>query len=344
MTFKLSVLDQSIASASRPQAEAIRNTLALAPHCEAFGYHRFWVSEHHNNATIVGTAPEILLGALAASTRTIRIGSAGVMLPHYAPFKVAEQFRVLDALAPGRIDLGLGRAPGSDGRTAYALNPQAAERPAQFPSDIIDLHAWLNGGPLRDGHPFAAVRAFPAGETAPQIWVLGSSDYGAQVAAHFGLPYAFAWFFTDGHGAETALRAYRATYKPSEDYPTPHAALCVWALAADTAEEARYHFTSRARFRLMRDRGQFLPLETPEAALAHTYTSDDQSRMDHFARQAFIGTGSDVASRIAALVRDTGVQEIAIVTWATDEAVRIKSYRLIMEAMGGAGPDAAASG
>lgn len=333
MTLKLSVLDQSIATAGRPQSAAIRNTLALAPHCEVFGYHRFWVSEHHNNATIVGTAPEILLGALAATTKTIRIGSAGVMLPHYAPFKVAEQFRVLDALAPGRVDLGLGRAPGSDGRTAYALNPQAAERPAQFPSDIIDLHAWLNGGPLREGHPFDGVRAFPAGDTAPQIWVLGSSDYGAQVAAHFGLPYAFAWFFTDGQGADTALRAYRESYKPSEDYANPYAALCVWALAADTAEEAHHHFASRARFRLLRDRGQFTPLETPEAALAHDYAADDRARMDAFAQRAFIGTGPDVAARIRALATETGVDEIAIVTWATDEAVRIKSYRLIMDAM-----------
>jgi luciferase family oxidoreductase group 1 len=330
----LSILDQSIASAGRPQAEAIRNTLALAPAVEAMGYHRFWVSEHHNNATIVGTAPEILLGALAATTQTIRIGSAGVMLPHYAPFKVAEQFRVLDALAPGRVDLGLGRAPGSDGRTAYALNPMANERPAQFPSDIVDLAAWLQGTPLRDGHPFTSVKAFPAGETAPQIWMLGSSDYGAQVAAHFGLPYAFAWFFTDGQGAESALRFYRDTYKPSEAYPEPHAALCVWALAADTAEEARFHFMSRARFRLYRDRGHFLPLVTPEAAAAEAYSDADRARLDHFARAAFIGTGADVAERITALVKETGVQEVAIVTWATDEAVRIKSYRLIAKAMG----------
>ena len=220
---KLSILDQSIATAGRPQAQAITNTVALAKAVEAMGYERFWVSEHHNNATIVGTAPEILIAAIAATTSRIRVGSAGVMLPHYSPYKVAEQFRVLDALAPGRIDLGLGRAPGSDGRTAYALHPLANERPAQFPNDIRDLQAWLAGTPLRDGHPFQGVQAFPAGETSPEIWVLGSSDYGAQVAAHFGLPYAFAWFFTDGAGGDMAMKLYFDNYKPSARPPEPTA-------------------------------------------------------------------------------------------------------------------------
>ena len=331
---KLSILDQSIATAGRPQGEAIRNTLALAPQVEAMGYHRFWVSEHHNNAAIVGTAPEILLGALATQTTHMRIGSAGVMLPHYAPFKVAEQFRVLDSLAPGRIDLGLGRAPGSDGRTAFALNPMANERPAQFPSDIRDLQAWLAGTPLADGHPFGAVRAHPAGDTTPEIWILGSSDYGAQVAAHFGLPYAFAWFFTDGQGAETALRLYQDNYRPSERHPEPNAALCVWALAAETEDAAQHHFWSRARFRLLRERGQFLSLEAPEAAMAYDYTDADRDRMNGYRRAAFVGTGADVAARIRDLAERSGVQEMAIVTWATDEAARVTSYREIARAMG----------
>lgn len=330
---KLSVLDQSIAVVGRPQGEAIRNTLALAPNVEAMGYQRFWVSEHHNNAAIVGTAPEILLGALATRTSRIRIGSAGVMLPHYAPFKVAEQFRVLDALAPGRIDLGLGRAPGSDGRTAFALNPLANERPAQFPNDVRDLQAWLAGTALREGHPFAAVHAHPAGDTMPEIWILGSSDYGAQVAAHFGLPYAFAWFFTDGQGADTALRLYRDNYQPSQRHPEPNAALCVWALAAETEEAALHHFWSRARFRLLRDRGLFLALETPTAAMSHDYTDADRAKLDTYRRAAFVGTGSDVAARIRDLATRSGVQEIAIVTWAADEAARVQSYRVIAAAM-----------
>ena len=262
---RLSVLDQSIAVVGRPHGESIRDTIALAQHCEALGYDRFWVSEHHSNETIVGTAPEILIAAIATVTKRIRVGSAGIMLPHYAPFKVAEQFRVLDAIAPGRIDLGLGRAPGSDGRTAFALHPLANERPAQFPGDVRDLMAWVTGSPCRRDTPSGRSRK-PVGVTTPEIWILGSSDYGAQVAAHFGLPYAFAWFFADGASGEQALDIYRRLYQPSAAHPIAHTALCVWALAADTEEEARHHFSSRARFRLLRERGIFAPLETPECA------------------------------------------------------------------------------
>ncbi len=330
---ELSVLDQSIATAGQPQGDAIRRTIALAQATEAIGYKRFWVSEHHNNATIVGTAPEILVSAIAATTTRIRVGSAGVMLPHYAPYKVAEQFRVLEAIAPGRIDLGLGRAPGSDGRTAFALNPMANERPARFPSDIQDLQAWLTQTPMADGHPFKAVHAYPAGETSPEIWILGSSDYGAQVAAHFGLPYAFAWFFTDGAGGEHAMRLYRENYQPSARFPEPRAALCVWALAADSDAEAQHHFTSRARFRLMRDRGIFLPLEAPDAAAAYDYSEHDKAKMAEFRRAAFVGTGPAVAQRIADLAARTGASEMAIVTWTFDEAVRVRSYQLIADAM-----------
>ena len=331
---KLSVLDQSIATAGRPQGEAIRNTMALAQATERMGYNRFWVSEHHNNATIVGTAPEILMSAIAATTSRIRVGSAGVMLPHYSPYKVAEQFRLLEAIAPGRIDLGLGRAPGSDGRTAFALNPMANERPAQFPSDIRDLQAWLTNAPLREGHPFAGVHAYPAGNTSPEIWILGSSDYGAQVAAHFGLPYAFAWFFTDGIGGEHAMRLYHDNYKPSARFPEPRAALCVWALAADTDAEAEHHFSSRARFRLLRDRGVFQPLEAPDAVKAYAYTDAELTRMNEFRRAAFIGTGPVVAERIKELATRTGASEMAIVSWTFDEVARVRSYQLIAEAMG----------
>jgi luciferase family oxidoreductase group 1 len=336
---RLSVLDQSIAVVDRPHGAAIRDTIALAQLCEELGYERFWVSEHHSNETIVGTAPEILIGAIAATTKRIRVGSAGVMLPHYAPFKVAEQFRVLEAIAPGRIDLGLGRAPGSDGRTAFALNPLADQRPAHFPADVRDLMAWVTGAALPEGHPFAAVRAYPAGETAPEIWMLGSSDYGAQVAAHFGLPYAFAWFFTEGVGAQQALDLYRRQCKPSPRHPVPHAALCVWALAADTEEEAQHHFTPRARFRLLRDRGIFAALEPPAAALAHPYTEAELARIAAQRKAAFVGTGAQVAERIDELARRLDVQEMAVVTWAYEEGVRRTSYRLLAEAMG-FGPDA----
>jgi len=339
---RLSVLDQSVALIDRPHSESIANTLALAQHCEGLGYQRFWLSEHHNHGSIVGTAPEILIAAIATRTRQIRVGSAGVMLPHYSPFKVAEQFRVLDALAPGRIDLGLGRAPGSDGRTAFALNPLANERPAQFPGDVRDLLAWVTGSPLPEGHPFRQLHAYPEGPTSPEVWILGSSDYGAQVAAHFGLPYAFAWFFTDGKGAAEALELYRQLYRPSPRHPHPHAALCVWALAAESEEEAHYHFASRARVRLLRDRGIFAPLEAPAAALAHAYTEAERARLAEFAREALVGGAGLVLERIAALAARLRVAEMVVVTWAYEETARRNSYRLLAQAAGLVAPAAAA--
>jgi luciferase family oxidoreductase group 1 len=334
---RLSVLDQSIACVGRPHGQTIRDTIALAQHCEELGYDRFWVSEHHSNETIVGTAPEILLAAIGQATHRIRIGSAGVMLPHYSPLKVAEQFRVLDAIAPGRVDLGLGRAPGSDGRTAFALHPLANERPAMFPNDVRDLMCWLTGEDLPEGHRFRPIKAYPAGETVPEVWMLGSSDYGAQVAAHFGLPYAFAWFFADGAAGAQAMHIYQNNYKPSARHPEPNSALCVFALCAETEEEATYHFQPRARFRLQRDRGIFMPLETPEAASAHDYSEAEKLQMQQLQDAAFVGTPERVAERIDALAKDLKIQEMAVVTWAYDEAVRHKSYDLLAKTYGLAG-------
>ena len=331
---RLSVLDQSIAVAGRPQGAAIRETVSLAKHCEELGYHRFWVSEHHNHPAIVGTAPEIIVAAIAATTERIRIGSAGIMLPHYAPFKVAEQFRVLDALAPGRIDLGLGRAPGSDGLTAYALNPQAADRPNQFPNDVMDLDAWVHGEPLQEGHTFARLKAQPQGETAPELWILGSSAYGAQVAAHFGLPYSYAWFFADGAMGEQALKLYRDNYKPSERHPEPRSGICVWALAAETHEEAQYHYTSRARWLLYRDRGLHLIFESPEDALAASYNEREEARIADLRKTSFVGTGPEVMERTTALANRLGVDEVAIVTWAHSVQARRDSYAEIAKAAG----------
>lgn len=332
--FRLSVLDQSIAVAGRPQDQSIRNTVALAEHCEALGYERFWVSEHHNHPTIVGTAPEIVMAAIAARTERIRIGSAGIMLPHYSAFKVAEVFRVLDALAPGRIDLGLGRAPGSDGRTAFALNPAANERPEHFPADVRDLIAWVHNEPLVDRHPFAAVKAFPQSGTAPEIWILGSSDYGAQVAALFGLPYCYAWFFSDGAGGERAIDLYKRSYRPSARHPEPRSGLCVWALAAETMDKAQYHFTSRALSRIQRDKGLLGPLLAPDEAAKVELTLHEQAKFDQFRKDSFVGTGPEVAQRITELKERVGVDEMAVVTWTHDEEVRWQSYTLLAEAYG----------
>src|SRR5256712_3972932 len=263
---RLTVLDQATASNGGAQGARLREPLDLARHCDALGYHRYWVSEHHNSGSIVGTAPEVLMAAIAATTPRIRVGSAGVMLPHYSALKVAEQFRVLEAIAPGRIDLGIGRAPGSDQMTSYALNPNPQNVLDQFPRQVQELQHWVSGTPLPEGHPFRTVVAQPTGPSSPKLWILGSSDYGAQLAAYFGLPYAFAYFFSEGTGVEQALDLYRKNYRPSEMNPEPIATICVWALAADTEEEALHQFKSRERAIVDRRQGIRLPLMPPEEA------------------------------------------------------------------------------
>ncbi|WP_280150986.1 LLM class flavin-dependent oxidoreductase [Piscinibacter sp. XHJ-5] len=322
---KLSVLDQSVAIAGRGEDEAIRDTLGLAEHCEALGYARFWLSEHHSLATIVGSAPEILMAAIAARTSRIRIGSAGVMLPHYSALKVAEQFRVLEALAPGRIDLGVGRAPGGDMRTAQALNPDAALAAEAFPQMVRDLQAWTSQPQHR------GIAAHPRGPHAPEIWILGSSDYGAQLAAHYGLPYAFAYFFTDGQGAEQAIELYRTLYRPSERHPLPQATLCVWALAADTEDEAMHHALSRERWRVDRQRGVFGPLQAPADVAAQGFAESDVPIVQGMRSKAFVGAPAQVADKLRALATRFEMDELVINTWAHDPLVRRRSYALLAE-------------
>lgn len=331
---RLSVLDQSTVVTGRSPDASIRESLALARHADALGYHRYWVAEHHNSASIAGSAPEVLIAAIAATTRRIRVGSAGVMLPHYAALKVAEQFRVLEAIAPGRIDLGLGRAPGSDGLTAHALNPHAATAADQFPGQVRDLLAWLAGEKLVERHPFRDITAQPQGPTVPEMWLLGSSDYGAQVAAHFGLPYCYAWFISDGAGAVEAMAVYREGYRPSPRHPEPLAAVCVWALAADTAEEAERLFASRALARLWRDRGVFAPLPSPAEAAAQVYSDADRVRLDRLRQRAICGTPDVVAAKLRALADSLGAEEVAVLTTTHDPAARRRSYALLAAEFG----------
>lgn len=325
---KLSVLDQSVSLSGSSEDAAIRDTLALAEHVEALGYERFWLSEHHSLPTIVGSAPEILMAAIAARTMRIRIGSAGVMLPHYAALKVAEQFRVLEALAPGRIDLGVGRAPGGDMRTAQALNPHTYGSAEQFPEQVRDLQAWTSGVQHR------GIVAHPRGPMSPEVWVLGSSDYGAQLAAHFGLPYAYAYFFVDGQGVEQALDLYRRLYQPSERHPQPHATICVWALAADTEEEALHHALSRDRWRVDRGRGVLGPLQSPDAIAARGFSPEDMQTVAPMRRKAFVGSAPQVADKLRTLADELSLDELVINTWAHDPAVRRKSYALLAHEFG----------
>jgi len=330
---KWSVLDQSPVAAGSGQDAAIRESMALAQHCDALGYERYWVSEHHNSGSIVGTAPEVLMAAAAATTARIRIGSAGIMLPHYSALKVAEQFRVLEAIAPGRIDLGVGRAPGSDGLTAHALNPHsnAAE---EFPRQVQELQHWVSGTPLPAGHPYAKIKAFPTSKTSPEIWILGSSAYGAQLAAYFGLPYAFAYFFGDGAGVDEALSSYRSNYRPSERHPTPYATICVWALAADSETEAQHLATTREYWRAGFDKGLREPLVSPETAQAYEYTPAERAMIAKLRENALVGNPRHVADKLVALAQRLGLEEIVINTWTFDPAARRHSYAVLAQALG----------
>jgi len=329
---KLSVLDQSPVAKGSTPAAAIGASLALARHCEALGYSRYWLSEHHNSSSIVGSAPEVLMAAIAATTSRIRVGSAGVMLPHYAALKVAEQFRVLEAIAPGRIDLGLGRAPGSDRLTARALNPHASPGADDFPQQIVDLQQWLEGRRMPEGHPFRAITAQPQGPTSPEMWILGSSGYGAQLAAHLGLPYAFAYFFSDGQGVEQALALYRQNYRPSERFPLPHATICVWALAADSQAEAERQLMTREHWRVRFEQGLLGPLVSPEEAADYPFSAPEQARIAQLREKALVGTGAQVAAKIRALASSLELDDIVVNTWAWDPDVRKHSYTLLAQA------------
>ncbi len=332
---KLSVLDQSPAAQGQHQHLAIRESIELAKHCDRLGYHRYWVSEHHNSDSIVGTAPEVLMAAIAATTEKIRIGSAGVMLPHYSALKVAEQFRVLEGIAPGRIDLGVGRAPGSDRQTAFALNPHqnAAE---DFPQQVLDLQAWVSCLPQEAGHAFANIKAHPQGPTSPQLWILGSSDYGAQLAAYLGLPYAYAYFFTEGRGTEQALELYRKLYRPSERYPQPQATICVWALAADSEDEARRLLKTREHWRIGFEKGLRTPLVSPEEADAawKDYGTAERLTIESLRQKAIVGTDLQVAARLRELQGKFELDEIVINTWTHEPAARHRSYELIAQEFG----------
>jgi luciferase family oxidoreductase group 1 len=336
MTITLAILDQSTIASGRGADEAIRETLALARLADEWGYSRYWMAEHHNSQSHAGSAPEMLVAAIAATTRRIRIGTAGVMLPHYSSLKVAEQFKVAEAIAPGRIDLGLGRAPGSDGRTAFALNPNANEAADRFPQQVQELLGWLGDG-LPDNHPFKAVAAMPAVPTRPEVWILGSSDFGAQVAAYFGLPYCFAHFISD-RGSEQVTALYREGFRPQPGVPgrlaAPHCALGVFALTADTEAEAWRLYKSRELWRLFRDTGRFPPLPSVEEAEAYPYTDAERAHLERIRPKAIVGAPEQVKARLEALAAAHGAQEMAILTPCHDPEARLRSYRLLAGAFG----------
>lgn len=329
---RLGVLDQSPIAAGSTPAQALANTLELAQLAERLGYARYWLAEHHSAPGFAGTAPEILIGRIAGLTSRIRVGSAGVMLSHYAPLKVAETFRMLETLHPGRIDLGIGRAPGSDQRTAYALEPGGPYDIAEFPGKIADLVGFL-ANDLPQDHPFRSILVQPAGPTMPEMWVLGSSDQSAAYAAMFGLPFGFAHFIS-GQGGEEACAAYRANYRPSAAYPTPRTALAVFAICAASNDEAVRLASSRELWRLRVERGELAPIPSPEEALAYPYSDIERARIARTRARQIVGDPATVITRIDALADAHGADEVSIVTITHDPVARLRSYELLAQAYG----------
>ncbi len=328
----VSVLDQSPIRTGGTAAEAVAETVELAQACERWGYHRYWLAEHHASRGLAGSTPEVLVAHVAARTSRIRVGSGGVMLSHYSALKVAENFRMLETLYPGRIDLGIGRAPGSDPRTARALaHGPGALGIEHFPAQISDLLGFLRGD-LPQDHPFRGIRAMPDGPTTPELWLLGSSDEGAALAAHFGTAFAFAHFINDEGGAEVT-RAYAARFRPGV-LEAPRASVAVFALAADTEAEAQRLAKCRELWitRLYTGRPGAFP--SVEEAEAYPYTEQELAIVHHAKRRTIAGAPEQVRDRLLALASAYGAAELVIVTITFDFKARLRSYQLLAEAFG----------
>ena len=328
----LSVLDQSPVIAGHTPAEAVRRTVELARETEAMGYHRFWLAEHHNTRALADPCPEILLTRVASATSRIRVGTGGVLLPYYSPLKVAEVFRMLEALFPNRVDLGIGRAPGSDGLTARVLSGGAFYDFDQFPVHVQETVAFIDDA-LPPDHPHARVRAMPAGPGAPEVWLLGSSDYSATLAAYLGLRFSFAHFI-NAHGGDEVTRAYREAYRPSPREPHPWAMLTVFAICADTDAEAERLAAAIDLRRLHMARGIDEPVATTEQALARTYSDEDRAIIQRERPRAVIGSAERVAGRIQELAQAFEADEVMVLTITGDYVSRLKSYERLAESVG----------
>lgn len=333
-SLKLSVLDQSPVRRGGTAAQAIAETLELARLCDELGYRRYWLSEHHGTS-LASATPEILIAQVAAQTRRIRVGSGGVMLTHYAPLKVAEQFRMLETLFPGRIDLGVGRAPGSDTRTARALaDGHAMADVERYPEMLMDLYGFMSGN-LPPEHPYHGVRAQPAGDTMPELWLLGSSRASARYAAELGWAFCFAHFISQ-EGPDTVLREYEASFEPSPFLAKPRTAIGVAATCAETDEQAEYLSWSRWGSRVVtRARGQQgAGVITPEEAMAIDYTEPELDYLAYL-RQTYIhGSPGTVRGRLEDLAAEYGTSEVVLVTITYDFEARKESYRLLAREFG----------
>jgi luciferase family oxidoreductase group 1 len=320
-----SVLDLSPIIAGGDAALAFRNTLDLARHVERLGYKRYWLAEHHNMRGIASAATAVVIGHVAGGTSTIRVGSGGIMLPNHAPLVIAEQFGTLESLYPGRIDLGLGRAPGTDQTAARALRRYLAGGADNFPQDVVELQAYF-----RPAEPGQAVQAVPgAGLTVP-IWLLGSSLFSAQLAAVLGLPFAFASHFAPDH-LQDALQVYRSRFRPSEQLERPHVMLGVNVFAAATDAEARRHFTSLQQAFVNLRRGTPGQLPPPVDSTDGLWSAMEQAGLDHSLRYAVVGSPETVQRGLAAFIAETQADEIMVTAQMFDHAARLRSFELVAE-------------
>jgi luciferase family oxidoreductase group 1 len=327
----LSVLDLSPVTVGGSGPTSLKNSLDLARLADQLGYTRYWVAEHHNLPSIASSAPEIMIGQIAAVTQNLRVGSGGVMLPNHAPLMVAERFKILEALFPGRIDLGIGRAPGTDPMTSIALRRrQQTNADDDFLERFQELLLFAQDG-FPEGHPFRQVHAMPADVPLPPIYLLGSSDYSAEVAAAIGAGFAFAHHFAS-HDAVAAMTSYRSHFKPSPALPVPHAILATAVVTADTDAEAERLAATLDLNYVRRSKGEYLPLASPEEAAAYAYTPIDRERIKHNRARLFVGAAATVRARLDPLLTATQADELMITTMIYDHAARRHSYELMAAA------------
>lgn len=322
-----SVLDLSPIAEGGTAADALRNSLDLARHAEALDYRRYWLAEHHNMPGIASAATAVVIAHVAGGTRHIRVGAGGVMLPNHAPLVIAEQFGTLESLFPGRIDLGLGRAPGTDQRTARALRRNLAGSDQSFPADVAELQAYFRApapGRIQMGQ---AVHAVPGAGLDIPIWLLGSSLFSAQLAAEMGLPFAFASHFAPDYLMQ-ALQLYRATFKPSAGLAKPYAMAAISVFAAGTDEEARYLFTSLQQQFINLRRGTPGPLPPPLASLDGYWSPTERQMVEHSLAYAVVGSPETVERGLQAFIEGTGVDELMITAQIYDHGSRLRSFEI----------------
>jgi luciferase family oxidoreductase group 1 len=321
---ELSVLDLAPVPQGFTPADALRNTLDLAQHVEAWGYNRYWVAEHHNMVGIASAATSVVIGYIAGGTRTIRVGAGGVMLPNHSPLVIAEQFGTLASLYPGRIDLGLGRAPGTDQRTLLALrrDPGSSDK---FPQDVLELQALL--GPVQPGQFLQAV---PGADTNVPLWILGSSLFGAQLAAMLGLPYAFASHFAPD-ALMRALQVYRDNFKPSEQLAEPHAMIGVNVIAADTDEEARFLFTTPQQSFTNLFRGTRGKLQPPIADIESYWSPSEKAQASNMLGCSVVGSPQTIRDGLTRLIEKTGADELMVASAIYDHGARLRSYEILAD-------------